>query len=370
MKVLLIVGTRPEAIKMGPVYHALAARDDMSACLVLTGQHRDMSRSVLDLFDIRPDIDLDVMEPSQTLMSLSTRITAGLARVIGEETPDAILVQGDTTSAMIGGWLGFYAGCRVGHVEAGLRTGNMSAPFPEEFNRRVITLGSHWHFAPTKTAADNLASEGVTRNVHIVGNTVIDAALEMAGHMTPGKKTMMAQLPFLEDPARKTVLITLHRRENFGAPMAGIADAVAKLSTLQPGIDFVIPVHPNPTVGSVLRPALEPMQNVHLIPPLDYDQMIHIIGKSYFIMTDSGGIQEEAPAFDIPVLVLRNESERMEGVEAGCSKLVGTNPTQILAEAQNLLSDRAVYTKMSRSINPYGQGHASQIIVQILAQQT
>lgn len=368
MKVLLVVGTRPEAIKMGPVYHALAARDDMSTCLVLTGQHRDMSRSVLELFGIRPDIDLDVMEPGQTLMSLSTRTTAGLAHVIGEETPDAILVQGDTTSAMIGGWLGFYAGCSVGHVEAGLRTGNMTAPFPEEFNRRVISLGAHWHFAPTKTAADNLASEGVKQNVHIVGNTVIDAALEMARHMTPGKKAMMAKLPFLENPARKTVLITLHRRENLGATMAGIADALAKLATLQPGIDFVIPVHPNPAVVSVLRPALEPIQNVHMIPPLDYDQMIHILGKAYLVLTDSGGIQEEAPAFDVPVLVLRNESERMEGVEAGCSRLVGTDPAKILAEAQNLLSDHAVYSKMAKSVNPYGQGRTSQMIAQILAQ--
>lgn len=370
MKVLIIVGTRPEAIKMVPVYRALAARDDMSTCLVLTGQHRDMARAVLDLFGVRADIDLDLMEPGQTLISLSARVTSGLARVIADETPDAILVQGDTTSAMIGGLLGFYAGCRVGHVEAGLRTGNMTAPFPEEFNRRVITLGAHWHFAPTKTAADNLASEGINRNVHVVGNTVIDAALQMAPNLTAGKKVIMAQLPFLEDPARKTVLITVHRRENIGAPMVGIAGAVAELANLHPKIDFVIPVHPNPAVGTVLRPALDSIENVHLIPPLDYDQMIHILGKSYLILTDSGGIQEEAPAFDVPVLVLRNESERMEGVAAGCSRLVGTDRTQILAESHNLLTDPAVHSKMAKSVNPYGQGQASQMIAQILGQQT
>ena len=369
MKVLLIIGTRPEAIKMVPVYRALSARDDMSTCLVLTGQHRDMARGVLNLFGVRADIDLDVMEPGQTLISLSSRITAGLARVIKNESPDAILVQGDTTSAMIGGLLGFYAGCPVGHVEAGLRTGNMAAPFPEEFNRRVITLGSNWHFAPTQTAADNLASEGVNRNVHIVGNTVIDAALEMAKHMTPGKKAMMAQLPFLENPDRKTVLITVHRRENIGAPMAGIAGAVAELANLHPGIDFVLPVHPNPAVGSVLRPALGAMENVHLIAPLDYDQMIHILGKAYLVLTDSGGIQEEAPAFDVPVLVLRNETERMEGVEAGCSRLVGTDRSQILKESQDLLLSPEIHERMAKTVNPYGQGRASQMISQILGQQ-
>lgn len=351
---------------MVPVYLALSARENISLRLVLTGQHRDMTRNVLDLFDVRADIDLDVMEHNQTLISLSKRITDGLECVIRSETPDTILVQGDTTSAMIGGFLGFYAGCRVGHVEAGLRTRNIAAPFPEEYNRRVISLGSHWHFAPTETAANNLVSEGIDRNVHVVGNTVIDAALQMAKKLTPGKMAIMERLPFLEESVRKTVLITVHRRENIGAPMMGIASAIRELAELNPAIDFVIPVHPNPAVGSILRPTLESTRNVHLINPLDYDQMIHILTRSYLVLTDSGGIQEEAPAFDVPVLVLRNESERMEGIAAGCSRLVGTNRTTIVAESQKVFTDPAAHAMMANSVNPYGQGLASEMISDIL----
>lgn len=368
MKVLMIIGTRPEAIKMVPIHRALVARDDMTTCLLLTGQHREMARSVLDLFGVSADVDLDMMEPGQTLISLSARLTAGLSRVIVDENPDVILVQGDTTSAMTGGMLGFYAGCRVGHIEAGLRTGNIGSPFPEEFNRRVITLGAHWHFAPTATAAENLRSEGVTRNVHIVGNTVIDAALQMAGHMTTGKEALIAQLPFLDDRARKTVLVTVHRRENIGVPMAGIAAAVAELANLHSGIDFVVPVHPNPAVGSVMRPVLRSLRNVHLIIPLDYDQMVHMLGTAHLVLTDSGGIQEEAPAFNVPVLVLRNETERMEGAHAGCSRLVGTDRTRIVAEVRKLLSDPVAHATMANSVNPYGEGRASQMIAQLLDQ--
>lgn len=370
MKILLVIGTRPEAIKLAPVYRALRDRSEISTQLVLTGQHREMVHGVLELFDVRPDIDLDVMQARQTLISLSAEVTTGLARVIKDQSPDVILVQGDTTSAMIAGMLGFYAGCRVGHVEAGLRTGNLTAPFPEEFNRRVLTLGAHWHFAPTEAAATNLRLEGIKRNVHVVGNTVIDAALQMATRLTPGKKAIMAQMPFLSDPARKTVLITIHRRENIGEPMIGIARAISALSDLHPSTDFVIPVHPNPAVGSIIRPILTGIENVHLITPLDYDQMIHVISKSHLILTDSGGIQEEAPAFDVPVLVLRNESERMEGVEAGCSRLVGTESANILAESQRLLTNPALHATMAKSINPYGQGRASSMIAQILSQKT
>ncbi|RTL78619.1 MAG: UDP-N-acetylglucosamine 2-epimerase (non-hydrolyzing) [Hyphomicrobiales bacterium] len=368
MKVLLVIGTRPEAIKLVPVHRALAAYDDMETCLVLTGQHRDMARGVLDLFGISADIDLDVMEASQTLASLSARIMNGLSRVLADEKPDVILVQGDTTSAMIAGLLGFYAGCPVGHVEAGLRTGNIAAPFPEEFNRRVITLGAHWHFAPTVVAADNLRSEGVTQNVHVVGNTVIDAALEMARCMTPGKREIIEQLHCLNDPASKMILVTAHRRENIGPPMAGIAAAVAELAIVHPEIEFVLPIHPNPAVGAILRPPLESLENVHMIEPLGYDQMIHLLGKAYLVLTDSGGIQEEAPAFDVPVLVLRNESERMEGVEAGCSKLVGTDQSRIVTEVSKLLRNPIEHATMARRVNPYGDGSASLMIAEILRQ--
>ncbi|ADQ00052.1 UDP-N-acetylglucosamine 2-epimerase (non-hydrolyzing) [Marinobacter adhaerens] len=367
MKVLMIVGTRPEAIKMIPVYRTLSAREDMTACLLLTGQHREMARSVLDLFGVNADIDLDLMEHGQTLLSLSARLTAGLSRVIVDEQPDVILVQGDTTSAMIGGMLGFYAGCRVGHIEAGLRTGNLASPFPEEFNRRVITLGAHWHFAPTAAAAENLRSEGITLNVHTVGNTVIDAALDMADQMTPGKAAMFDQLPFLDDSSGKSVLVTVHRRENIGTRMAGIAAAVGELATLHSSTHFVVPVHPNPAVGAVVRPILESLENVHLIAPLYYDQMIYMLSRAFLVLTDSGGIQEEAPSFNVPVLVLRNESERMEGVDAGCSRLVGTEPSCIVKEAQTLLSDPVAHAMMANSANPYGDGCASQKIAQILS---
>ncbi|OOY27827.1 UDP-N-acetylglucosamine 2-epimerase [Thioclava sp. L04-15] len=367
MKVLLIIGTRPEAIKLAPVYRALEARDDITTRLVLTGQHRDMARGVLELFGVAADIDLDVMKPSQTLTTLSARISAGLARVIEEEAPSSIVVQGDTTSAMIGAIMGFYAGCRVAHVEAGLRTGNMSAPFPEEFNRRVITLGAYWHFAPTREAADNLTRENVSANIHVVGNTVIDAAISMSKIMTLGKKKIISQLPFLENSGRKTILITVHRRENIGSPMENISDAVAELADKYPDFDFVVPVHPNPVVGSILRPRLESKKNVHLVAPLDYDQMVHVITKSHLILTDSGGIQEEAPAFNVPVLVLRNETERMEGVEAGCSRIVGTDRVRIVSETERLLMNSEGYAKMAQSRNPYGQGNASEAIAQILS---
>lgn len=367
MKILIIVGTRPEAIKMIPVYRALAARNNIATCLLLTGQHREMARSVFDLFGVSADIDLDLMEHDQTLLSLSARLTDGLSHAILEEKPDIILVQGDTTSAMIGGMLGFYAGCRVGHIEAGLRTGNIKSPFPEEFNRRVITLGAHWHFAPTATAAENLKFEGITRNVHVVGNTVIDAALDMATKMTPGKAALIAQLPFLDKPSRKSVLVTVHRRENIGAKMAGIVEAVAELANLHSGTNFIVPVHPNPAVGAVVRPILESLKNVHLIAPLNYDQMVHLLSKACLVLTDSGGIQEEAPSFNVPVIVLRNESERMEGVYAGCSRLVGTEPAQIVAEAQTLLSDPRAHARMANSVNPYGEGCASQMIAKILS---
>ena len=313
-----------------------------------------------------PDLDLDVMEPNQTLVSLSVRLTQALAGVISAERPDAILVQGDTTSAMIAGWLGFYAGCLVGHVEAGLRTGNLAAPYPEEFNRRVIALAAYWHFAPTQVAAVNLRAEGLTENVHIVGNTVIDAALDMAQRRTPRMLALSARLPFLTDSARRTVLVTTHRRENFGSPMRDIAAAVADLSEARPEADFIVPVHPNPVVGAALRPNLEGRANVHLLAPLEYDEMIHVLGHAFLVLTDSGGVQEEAPAFGVPVLVLRNETERMEGVEAGCSQLVGTHRADIIQAATRLFRDPDLHALMATAHNPYGDGTSARLIADII----
>ncbi|MDO9149546.1 MAG: UDP-N-acetylglucosamine 2-epimerase (non-hydrolyzing) [Hydrogenophaga sp.] len=366
MKVLVIVGTRPEAIKMVPVYNALKACSWCNPRLLLTGQHREMARSVLDVFNVTPDLDLDVMEPSQTLLSLSTRLTQSLVEVIGAERPDAILVQGDTTSAMIAGWLGFYAGCLVGHIEAGLRTGNLATPFPEEFNRRVVALTAHWHFAPTEEAAANLRAEGLTQNVHVVGNTVIDAALEIAKMRTPRMQALSEKLNFLGQPGRRVVLVTTHRRENLGEPMRGIAAAVADLAEAHPKVDFLVPVHPNPVCGAALRPVLKGRANVYLTAPLEYDEMIYVLRHAFLVLTDSGGIQEEAPAFDVPVLVLRNETERMEGVEAGCSSLVGTDRHEIVRAANRLFTNPALYAAMSQARNPYGDGSSAQQIAVII----
>lgn len=366
MKVIVVVGTRPEAIKMVPVYQALKSQKWCEPRLVLTGQHREMARNVLELFDIVPDIDLNVMEPNQTLVSLSARLTQALSGAISHEHPDAILVQGDTTSAMIAGWLGFYSGCKVGHVEAGLRTGDLSAPYPEEFNRRVLALTAHWHFAPTHAAAENLKLEGLDENLHVVGNTVIDAALEMAQRSTPRAQALSVRLPFLTHPTRRTILVTTHRRENFGEPMRHIAAAVGELSNSWPDADFIVPVHPNPVVGAALRPELDGKPNVHLISPLEYDEMIHVLRHAFLVLTDSGGIQEEAPAFNVPVLVLRNETERMEGVEAGCSLLVGADRDNIVLNAKRLFTDQALYSKMARASNPYGDGAAAVLIAEII----
>ncbi len=351
---------------MVPVYRALVARDWCTPVLLLTGQHRDMARSVIELFGLTPDVDLDVMEPGQTLVSLATRLTGSLAETLYSYAPDAVLVQGDTTSAMIAGLLGFYANCRVGHVEAGLRTGNLSAPYPEEFNRRVLSLAAHWHFAPTSEAAANLRDEGVRDNIYVVGNTVIDAALDIAQRDSVRVNSLLARHPFLACPKRRRVLVTTHRRENFGRPMEQVGAALRILATRFTGVDFIVPVHPNPVVGEALRPSLMGLANVHLIAPLDYDEMIHVLRGAYLVLTDSGGIQEEAPAFNVPVLVLRNETERTEGIEAGCSLLVGTGLDAVVGGVTRLLEDDSAHTRMARAVNPYGDGRAAEAIADIM----
>lgn len=366
MNIALIAGTRPEVIKMLPVYLELKKRAGVSPQLVLTGQHRELARDVLKIFDVEPAIDMQVMRDGQTLIGLSARLTAALAEYLAETKPDLLLVQGDTTSAMIAGMLGFYHAIPVGHVEAGLRTGNLHAPFPEEFNRRVLTLAARWHFAPTATAAENLAKEGVTDHVHIVGNTVIDAALMMARQETENMKALHDRFAFLKEEGKRTVLVTAHRRENFGAGMEAIVGAVKELAALKPHLHFVIPVHPNPNVRSVMHAALAGIANIHLTKPLNYDEILLLIQKSVLILTDSGGIQEEAPAFKVPVLVLRNETERPEGIAAGCSVLVGTDGARIKQTFLDLLTDTARYQTMTQAKNPYGDGLASQRIADIL----
>lgn len=364
--IALVAGTRPEVIKMLPVYLALKARADVIPTLILTGQHRELARDVLAIFNITPDADLAVMQPGQTLVSLTSRLTKAFADYLIDHAFDILLVQGDTTSAMIAGMLGFYHRIPIGHIEAGLRTGNLHAPFPEEFNRRVLTLAAQWHFSPTIAAAGNLAKEGITRDVYVVGNTVIDAALMVARHETENTRTLRSRFPFLDAEEKNTVLVTAHRRENFGDGIRNIAAAVKDLSNQHKHLHFVVPVHPNPNVLPVMTSALEGHTNIHLTDPLGYDEILLLIQKSLIILTDSGGIQEEAPAFHVPVLVLRNETERPEGIEAGCSKLVGIDTEIIQKTFAQLLSDKAVYQKMAKAKNPYGDGESAQRIVNIL----
>lgn len=365
--IALIAGTRPEIIKLLPVYLALKGHDAFKPLLILTGQHRELAHDVLKRFHVSPDMDMDVMEPGQTLVSLTGKLTERLASWMKQMAPDAVLVQGDTTSAMLGGLLGFYQNIPVGHVEAGLRTGNLRAPYPEEFNRRVLSLAAHWHFAPTKTAADNLAREGLSANVHIVGNTVIDAALMMATQETDAIALLRARFPFLASDQKNTVLVTAHRRENFGAGIHNIAEVLRQLASQHPMLNFILPAHPNPNVRPVFVKLLSGVGNIHIIEPVGYDELLFLIRQSRLILTDSGGIQEEAPAFHVPVLVLREETERPEGIEAGCSKLVGTNTQNILAAFNNLITDAALYQRMASAPNPYGDGTAAKQIVEIIS---
>lgn len=367
-EIALIAGTRPEVIKMLPVYKELKQRPGIVPKMILTGQHNELAHEVMRIFDIRADRDMQVMQQGQTLVGLAGRLAGSLAHYLAESPPDMLLVQGDTTSAMIAGIFGFYSGIPVGHIEAGLRTGNLQAPFPEEFNRRVLTLAARWHFAPTKTAAANLAKEGVQQQVHIVGNTVIDAALMVAKQETENTQKLSARFPFLNETKKRLVLVTAHRRENFGAGIQAIATAVKALSGLRPDLEFIIPMHPNPNVRPVFLSLLQDVANIHLMDPLGYDEVLFLIRKSVMILTDSGGIQEEAPAFDVPVLVLRNETERPEGIEAGCSVLVGTHPETIQNTFLKIMDHPESYHKMSAAPNPYGDGQASRRIVDILLQ--
>lgn len=369
MDIALIAGTRPEVIKMLPLYLALKQRPGVTPRFVLTGQHRELALDILRMFDITPDRDMGVMQPGQTLATLTENLTRAFAAYLRESPPYILLVQGDTTSAMLAGMLAFYSNIPVGHVEAGLRTGNLRAPFPEEFNRRVLTLATRWHFAPTAQAAANLAREGVTEGVHVVGNTVIDAVQLMAQKETPAIEQLRTRFPFLDAAQKQLVLVTAHRRENFGAGMAEIAASLKAIAQARPQLHFIIPAHPNPNAGPVLRAALGGISNIHITDPLGYDEILFLMRKSLLILTDSGGIQEEAPSFDVPVLVLRNETERPEGIEAGCSLLVGTDSANIQRVFAQLMDDPAAYRAMAEAKNPYGNGNAAQRITDIVLQE-
>lgn len=358
-RLLFVFGTRPEAIKMAPLILKLSGSCQVRVCA--TGQHREMAGQVLSFFSIKPDFDLNIMTPNQSLFDLTAACLKGLESVIERSSPDLILVQGDTTTAFAGALAGFYRKVPVAHIEAGLRSFNKYSPYPEEMNRLLAGRLSDIHFAPTSKAKQNLLKEGVpARNIHVTGNTVIDALF--AGLEIVKKNEGRYARNFNSiDFNKKIVLVTAHRRESFGKPLEDIFNALKDISA-DDGVEIVYPVHLNPNVRASADRILKGIKNIHLIEPLDYPHLIWLMNKSAIILTDSGGIQEEAPSLGKPMLVLRDVTERMEGIKAGTALLVGTGRKKIVSKARTLLSGGALYKKMSRAKNPYGDGKACERI--------
>lgn len=361
IKVMTVFGTRPEAIKMAPVVLELAKHPDkITPVVAVTAQHRDMLDQVLHLFAIKPDYDLDIMAQGQTLFDITTKALNGLNQVLEEEKPDIVLVHGDTTTTFAGALAAYYHQISVGHVEAGLRTQNKYSPFPEEMNRKLTGALTDLHFAPTQTARANLAKENITTSVFVTGNTVIDALLKTVRSDYVFENELLKKIDYVN---KKVVLVTTHRRENLGEPMRHVYQALRQLVEELPEVEIVFPVHKNPKVREVVSREIGGLSRVHLIDPLDYEPFANLMARSYLILTDSGGIQEEAPALGKPVLVLRDTTERPEAVEAGTVKLIGTDKQRVYGEAKCLLTDRAAYDKLSSACNPYGDGKASARIV-------
>lgn len=372
MKVLTVFGTRPEAIKMAPVFQALAADPAFEARMCVTAQHRQMLDQVLDLFALKPDFDLNLMKPGQDLSDITSNVLLGMRDVYKQWTPDIILVHGDTTTTLGASLSAYYARIRVGHVEAGLRTGNKYAPWPEEMNRRLTGAVADIHFAPTEQSQANLLAEGVAPStIHITGNTVIDALLTVVDRVRqpgPLRSEFEQRFNFI-DPSKKLILVTGHRRENFGQGFENICQALADLAS-RGDVQVVYPVHLNPNVQEPVNRILANVLNVVLLPPQDYLPFVYLMDKAHLLITDSGGVQEEAPSLGKPVLVMRDTTERPEAVQAGTVKLVGTERQRIVAEATALLNDPAAYAAMSRAHNPYGDGQASQRICSLLKNTT
>lgn len=369
MKILVVFGTRPEAIKMAPVVLALRQEAGLQVEVCVTAQHRQMLDQVLELFGIVPEHDLNIMKPGQDLTDITSNILLGLRDVLKAGRPDVVLVHGDTTTASTAALAAFYEKIPVGHVEAGLRTGNIYAPWPEEMNRALLGRLATLHFAPTEMARRSLLAENVpARQIHVTGNTVIDA-LQCVSHRlqtdTVLATEMARRFDFL-DGSKRLITVTGHRRENFGDGFERICQALRELAR-RPDVQVVYPVHLNPAVQEPVRRILGDAGNVHLIEPLDYLPFIYLMGRSHLIVTDSGGVQEEAPSLGKPVLVMRDTTERPEAVAAGTVKLVGTSVERILAESARLLDDQAAYTRMAQALNPYGDGLAAARIVRTLA---
>nr|WP_286165994.1 UDP-N-acetylglucosamine 2-epimerase (non-hydrolyzing) [Porphyrobacter sp. SLTP] len=367
-RILVTFGTRPEAIKMFPVVAAMRETGRFDVRVVVTAQHRELLDSVLALADLVPDVDLDLMEPNQSLDALSARLIARFGAVLDAWLPDRVLVHGDTLTTMMASLACYFRRIPVGHVEAGLRSGDIYSPWPEEVNRKVTGVIADLHFAPTATAAEALRLENVSENsIHVTGNTVIDALLYAQAKIAADPALAPAIAPLKARFAGKRIIaVTAHRRENFGAGMAQIAQALQMLAARK-DVAIIYPLHPNPNVGGVMQPALAGLDNIALINPLDYLDFVAMMAASDIVLTDSGGIQEEAPSLGKPVLVMRDTTERPEGVAAGTAKLVGADATVIVAETSRLLDDPAAYEAMSRAHNPYGDGTASRQIANIIA---
>lgn len=353
--VMTIFGTRPEAIKMAPLALELQKRPDIRALCCVTAQHREMLDSVLEIFKLKPDYDLNIMQPRQTLSTITSKCLLGMDDVLNEAKPDLVLVHGDTSTTFAGALAAFYHQIPVGHVEAGLRTYDKWSPFPEEMNRKMVGAIADLHFCPTVTNRDNLQRENITKGVFLTGNTVIDAL----------QTTVVKDFTFAEDVLndldydnRKVILVTCHRRENYGQPMTNIMTALRRIADAFPEVDLVYPVHLSPVVQEAAHKYLDNHPRIHLIAPLAVDEMHNLMARCYLVMTDSGGLQEEAPALGKPVLVLRKETERPEAVEAGTVKLAGVEEETIFSMASELLTDAQAYHAMAHAVNPYGDGHA------------
>lgn len=365
LKVMTVFGTRPEAIKMAPVVLELTKYPEyITPVVAVTAQHREMLDQVLNLFNITPDHDLDIMCQGQTLFEITCRAMQGLGAVLAAEKPDLVLVHGDTTTTFAGALSAFYHQTSVGHVEAGLRTHNKFSPFPEEMNRKLTGTLTDLHFAPTLTARDNLLTEAVAaRDIFVTGNTVIDALAATVDANYQFDDELLSSIDYAN---KKVILVTTHRRENLGEPMRQVYQALRDIVTEYPNVEIVFPVHKNPKVREVVDSVLGGLERVHLIDPLDYQPFANLLAKSYLVLTDSGGIQEEAPSLGKPVLVLRDTTERPEAVEAGTVKLIGTDRERVYAEAKRLLTDAAEYERMATACNPYGDGQAASRIVQTI----
>ena len=363
LKVMSVFGTRPEAIKMAPLVKALQGCDEIESIVCLTGQHREMLDSVMDIFHLKADYDLAIMEKRQTLSTITTKTILGMDRVLDEAKPDLVLVHGDTSTTFAGALSAFYHQVKVGHVEAGLRTWDKYSPFPEEMNRTMVGDIADLHFSPTKANADNLRREGIAGDIFITGNTAIDA---MKYTVQKNYRFSTELLNGLDFENRRVITVTCHRRENYGKPMEDIMHAILDVVESHPDVDVVYPVHLSPAVRDCVFPILGAHDRIHLIDPIDVEEMHNLMARSYMVMTDSGGLQEEAPALGKPVLVMRKETERPEAITAGTAKLVGVERQNIVSMANELLDDAASYAKMAKAVNPYGDGEASLRIVQAI----